>query len=236
MKYFIVSDIHGFYDELMLSLKDKEYDEFNKNHHLIVVGDMADRGPKSKEVLEYLYDLNNNQKATIIKGNHDTFLVEFFEKNWDRVYFNMKHNGFDKTLSSLSGEKITEKSDLNSLHVYLSSKYNHIYKWIEQLPYFYELDKYIFVHGGVDGSLEDWRNTTIRDLIWSKEYEQPPVKDRVVISGHQRVATIRVNTKDYKKLFIEEPHQFEIMYLKDKILIDGFVEISKTINVLTIEI
>ena len=42
MKYFCVSDIHGHYDVLIASLKEKGWDPDNMGHKLIVIGDMVD--------------------------------------------------------------------------------------------------------------------------------------------------------------------------------------------------
>ena len=65
-KYFVISDIHGHYEEMLGSLRLNNFDENNKTHHLLVLGDMFDRGPNSKEILEYLYKLYLEKKVTII--------------------------------------------------------------------------------------------------------------------------------------------------------------------------
>ena len=46
MKYFVISDIHSYYDEMIDSLKNYSFDVSNKEHHLLVLGDLFDRGPK----------------------------------------------------------------------------------------------------------------------------------------------------------------------------------------------
>lgn len=35
MKYFIFSDVHGYYDELMLALNNTEFDKDNTDHVII---------------------------------------------------------------------------------------------------------------------------------------------------------------------------------------------------------
>ena len=42
MKYFVSSDIHGFYDEWQKSLKDNGFDINNPCHKIIVCGDLFD--------------------------------------------------------------------------------------------------------------------------------------------------------------------------------------------------
>ena len=44
VKYFVSSDIHGFYDEWMKALKDAGFDIANDNHKIIVCDDLFDRG------------------------------------------------------------------------------------------------------------------------------------------------------------------------------------------------
>ena len=115
-KYFIISDIHGHYDEMIMALYNYKQDSDNPTHNLIVIGDLFDRGTKSKEVLEYLHPLCIQKKATVILGNHDNFLIEFFDKKYLSVYFNIKHNGTSKTLESFIGREIVDFSDLESIY------------------------------------------------------------------------------------------------------------------------
>jgi len=65
MRKFVVGDIHGCYDELvelieMINLKDEDL--------LIALGDIVDRGNKSKEVYQYLKDRPN---TVVLMGNHE---------------------------------------------------------------------------------------------------------------------------------------------------------------------
>ena len=53
MKYFAVSDCHGFYSNLMFALKNAGFDINNPEHILIVCGDLFDRGEQPKEIFEF---------------------------------------------------------------------------------------------------------------------------------------------------------------------------------------
>lgn len=71
---FVVGDLHGCYDELMLLL---EHVNFNKEQdRLFCVGDLIDRGPKPKECLELLHE----KWFYPVLGNHETLLLEFIHK------------------------------------------------------------------------------------------------------------------------------------------------------------
>lgn len=236
MKYFVISDIHSHYDAMILALEKHGYDTRDKTHHLLVLGDIFDRGPQAKEVLDYLYHLNMLDKATIILGNHDSFLIDFLKKQHQRTFFNVVHNGFGKTLFQLSGIKPTMKN-LNLVQETIEMEYSFLLKWLESFPYYLEIGDYIFVHGGIDGKVHNWKNKlSKRDYIWSREFNLTEIPGKIIVAGHHRVATIISKTKDYPLLFQEHPEFFDILYLDGKILIDRFVEVSNEINVLILDI
>lgn len=99
MKLFVISDIHGCFTETKTELDNAGYDENNKDHLLIVLGDMFDRGEESAEIYEWLRKLSDDHKAVVLHGNHEDFLIDFL-KGKD-CSFNFAHNGFNKTLDSL---------------------------------------------------------------------------------------------------------------------------------------
>jgi len=236
LKYFVISDIHGFYEPMITSLNKAKYDQNNPDHHLIVLGDMFDRGPDSDKVLEFIYPLYQSQKATIIIGNHDTFLLEFLQNDFSKVFFNMTYNAFGTTLDALSQLDPLE-SDLDKAYAKIHARYPFLKDWLASLPYYYELGDYVFVHGGIDGGMLDWKSMMgPKDFIWKREYELPRIPNKIVVAGHTRVATIRKRTHNYNLLFLHNPEYFDILYEEGKILIDRFVEVSQELNVLVLNI
>ena len=234
-RYFVISDIHGHYNEMINALEENGYNHKNDFHHLIVIGDLFDRGLQSKEVLEYLYPLSIEGKATIILGNHENFLVELLEGDYNRVKFNVKHNGTGETLNSLSGINI-DKSKFSDIREKIIGKYPYILEWIKSFPPYLELGNYIFVHGGINGSNSNWRSGSNRDFVWSRQNDLPPISGKTIVVGHSRIATIRYPNVNYKKLITLEPEAFKILHKKGKIFIDSFVEVSKFINVLILDL
>lgn len=237
MKYFVTSDIHGHYKVLIDALKKANYDEDNPNHHLLIIGDMFDRGSESKEVFEYLYRLNQAHKATILLGNHDYFMIEFLEGNFERTRFNINHNGLFSTLSSFVDHELAYEDDLKVFKKRIEERFPYLLSWLKSLPLYLEIKDYIFVHGGVNPNLEDWRKASLRDFVWSYEVNMMPVPGKTVVAGHHRVSTIRYpERRDYQKMHDEHPEFFDPIYLPGKILIDRFVEVSKALNVLVFDL
>ena len=235
-KYFVISDIHGHYDEMVSALEKNGYDSNNLAHHLVVIGDLFDRGTQSKEVLEYLYPLSIEGKATILLGNHEVFLIEYLQGNILRAIFNIKHNGTMKTLVSLTGKDTISTQELELIKTEIIDRYPYLLSWLESLPLYLEIGNYIFVHGGIDGTNENWKESSKRDFIWHRQNSLNPVKGKIMVVGHNRTATIRYPKENYKTLFLHKPEAFEILYEQEKIFIDSYVEISKFINVLILEI
>jgi len=71
MAIWAIGDIQGCYDSLQLLLEKIDFDP--KNDTLWLAGDLVNRGPKSLEVLEYLYSIK--EQVVIVLGNHDIALI-----------------------------------------------------------------------------------------------------------------------------------------------------------------
>ena len=83
---YIVGDIHGCYEEL-LRLEKKIFDHAKKNKKkpfIISVGDIIDRGPCSKEVVEHFMEGRKKGTHDIVMGNHEAMMLgslQFFKPN-----------------------------------------------------------------------------------------------------------------------------------------------------------
>ena len=75
MSHYVIGDVQGCYDELInLCSKIK----FNpKKDTLIFAGDLVNRGPKSREVLNFC--LENKKSIKAVLGHHDFYLLSLIE-------------------------------------------------------------------------------------------------------------------------------------------------------------
>ena len=64
MSSYVIGDVQGCFDELMLLLDKINFD--SKNDELIFAGDLINRGPKSLEVLEFCYE--NKKSIDVVLG------------------------------------------------------------------------------------------------------------------------------------------------------------------------
>ena len=77
MPSYVIGDVQGCFDELMLLLEKINFDP--KNDELIFAGDLINRGPKSLEVLEFC--LENKKSIEVVLGNHDIYLLYLIHQN-----------------------------------------------------------------------------------------------------------------------------------------------------------
>lgn len=255
-KYFVISDIHGFYKETIKALKEKGYDSNNENHMLLVLGDIFDRGNEALEIYNWLKDLTDRNKAIVLKGNHDDFLIKFLtDYNTMENQFNFYNNGLESTIKSFLKQdknireyyKIKEKQNIkiNKFMAFkawnsyakdiINKKYPYLLLWMNSFPYYYETKNYIFTHASLDTECKDFRNPTknFDDLLWDNgTFFKQDLKNinKTVVVGH-------FSTSETRKMYdLENKNSHDILIREDKkiIMIDGIVANTKKVNVLVL--
>ena len=129
MKYFLVSDTHSFYFELMASLKTAGFDKKNKNHTLIVLGDLFDRGPDTLKLYKFLTSIPK-KRCILIRGNHELLYKELLEKDYPESHdFS---NGTVNTFCQIARQQIYD-FDCSESYFERSSYYHYfnVYRGIE---------------------------------------------------------------------------------------------------------
>ena len=145
IEFNIIGDIAGRYKTLQ-----KLLDKMPKNATPVSVGDMVDRGPYSKEVLDFFM---NNGKA--ILGNHEHMMIDFYRQNdfYQRGIWLM--NGGVKALNSFGVPEfepggMSHKDLIELTHQKIDEKY---IKYLESLPKFIETDDLIITHAPINPSI-----------------------------------------------------------------------------------
>ena len=214
-KYFIVSDIHSFFLEFRSSLFRAGFRKKNKNHILIVLGDIFDRGPGSRDVYDYIRSIPKERRI-LIRGNHELLLRDAIKS---RVFYDTDYrNGTLGTIMQFTG---CEYADCvyDPGFVCDEFKKNEILDWIfgPEWQNYAEIGNYIFVHSWIpvsigDGSKyydldpnsrlqyrSDWREASQQD--WEKAMWYNPVilaskglkpQGSTVVCGHWHTSDFRV--------------------------------------------
>jgi serine/threonine protein phosphatase 1 len=105
-KYFCVADVHSFYDEMICALNKAGYDKNNPDHIFVSCGDLFDRGPQAREMLEFVNSIPNERKI-LIMGNHEILMRQMI---WNGMYPRMidKMNGTWQTACDITGADSAE--------------------------------------------------------------------------------------------------------------------------------
>ena len=141
---YVIGDVHGEFDDLRELLN-----KIPSNSDIYFVGDLVDRGRKSKEVIEYIRKMNYQT----VLGNHEKMMIEFSDY-FLKEYPNIPFIGFIDTWIKNGGKQTLQSYGLieqSSLDGKITCKVNEkafckfrddIY-WLKKLPLYIELDKKI---------------------------------------------------------------------------------------------
>lgn len=154
MALFVISDIHGRFNEFMELLRFSGID--TSKDTLINLGDMVNRGPDSYKVVEWFKVEQQSYKNNVISlyGNHEDILLgRYFGNIQDDVFYHKKIGG-----------KATEESYKKDAGRFLTS---HI-DFIRSLPTYYCMGDYIFFHGGLDIT-KPLNQQKFENLLWDKD-------------------------------------------------------------------
>jgi serine/threonine protein phosphatase 1 len=173
MKYFAISDIHGYSEEFETLLYRSKFDY--ENDHLIFCGDFCDRGPSVVGVIDIFERIKN---LTWILGNHDIWAGSFLEQKLgikleDRVF-----PPADFTLPDLwisNGGLYPYRLMKNMCISEATRIYNHLKKGIYSFTVDIGDSKYGFVHAGIPAGATfeevDWHyKVWDRDLYFEAQY------------------------------------------------------------------
>lgn len=242
-KFFVTSDIHSFYDELITALNNAGFDENNEDHYLVVCGDCWDRGPDSTKVWRYLKDL---PRKVLVRGNHEQLLLNCCERGYP-----MQHdisNGTAKTIFHLGyGDEFEDWCKYTLVKVR---------PLIDRMVNYFETKNYIFVHSWIpvinkDGlpahytygrKFEfnpDWRNASQEDwdaATWGNPFamaDRGLMPDKTIVFGHWHCSTGWAKAEGRSEF--EDDAKFDPYYGDGFIGIDACTAHSGKCNVVVIE-
>lgn len=121
MANYIVGDIQGCFDELMLLLQQCRFDKTQDT--LWVAGDLVARGPQSLQTLRFIKSLGD--RAKVVLGNHDLHLIA--------VSLGIRNNkAKDKTAA-----------------IFESTDGPELLSWLRQQPLLAEHPEFVVCHAGI---------------------------------------------------------------------------------------
>lgn len=194
---YIISDIHGCYDEYMELLRKIN---FKDSDELYILGDVVDKGPHPIKVIQ---DMMMRTNVFPIIGNHDYIAllmlkklsVEITSENVDSImtnddmlsYMHWMSDGGETTIKEFKTLDMEEREDILE---YLEEEFSIYHKLIVK-------DKrYILVHAGINkfDETKELEEYDLKDLLfyrtdYSKRYFSE--KNTYLVTGHTPTVKIR---------------------------------------------
>lgn len=114
--FLAVGDIHGCYQEFVdLLLKagflindGKVTRSYDSPHHILLLGDLVDKGPKVRDIISLIYRSMKDEESDLfilITGNHDLFFHQWFAGERDDCSQEKRQNYYDSTLHLQNDEE-----------------------------------------------------------------------------------------------------------------------------------
>jgi len=170
---YAIGDIHGCIKTLEKLIN--KIIQKDTNPQFYSVGDLIDRGPDAKAVIDFFMDLKMTYPVQIIRGNHEEMMLNTLFRGAENWYF----NGAEKTLHNFTNHSTHSETDLNKI---IPEKY---IRFISSLPYYIELEDYFIVHAGFNFA----GNNPFEDtdaMVWTRTEENNPefTNNKKIIHGH----------------------------------------------------
>lgn len=190
--YYAIGDVHGEIDKLdrLLEYAREDARRLGAAYQIVFLGDLIDRGPDSRSVVQRAIDIASRGEGAVIKGNHEELMLNAYV-NWDTTgvhYWAI--NGGDETIASYkeaNGNHADWRDAIDAHHVY----------FVRSLPTIVrdEARGLVFVHGGIDPKTFPNCDDEIR--MWTRSHkffdpgrwpERPELVGIVVVHGHTPTA------------------------------------------------
>ncbi len=198
MGNWVIPDLHGCVKTLRALVEDKIKPTHGDTIYLL--GDYIDRGPDPKGVIDYLMELQEQgYNVKPLRGNHEEYILLaldneinlkkkfFFFRERNKLFDEWMRSGGRSTLASFGVKHVNE----------IPKKY---IEWIKSLEFYYDLEKYVLVHAGMNLYRKDPFDDK-HAILWSRSFTPEPEKigNKTVIHGHVPVSI------DFLQTILQDP-------------------------------
>jgi serine/threonine protein phosphatase 1 len=184
---FVIGDVHGCIQTFRYLVEDVL--QLVPTDTLFLLGDIIDRGPGSKAVIDYIMELSGSSTLRPIMGNHEFMMLRSLED--ENVFRMWILNGCTQTLINF-GVEPSMVNYWNSVSLIPPVYFDFFKGW----PLYEETDDFFFVHAGLDIFSRDPLND-VRTLLWTRNEDAPQdiLKGRKLIHGHTPVALSQIQER-----------------------------------------
>jgi serine/threonine protein phosphatase 1 len=187
-RVYAIGDIHGrldLFEQLLARIDEDDAERGPAETSLVLLGDLIDRGPASRGVVERAIGLSLSGKVRILAGNHEEMLLSGLE-NEDVLRHFLRHGGKETLFSyGLTPEEYSA-GRLDQLRERAAELVpaDHL-AFMRAMEDQVIIGDYLFVHAGIRPDLALDRQV-VSDLRWIRRdfLDHPGLHSHMVVHGH----------------------------------------------------
>jgi serine/threonine protein phosphatase 1 len=164
---FVIGDIHGCFNTFRCLLEKQIIPTLED--HVYLLGDYIDKGPDSKKTLNYIIKLiKKGFKVYPLRGNHEQDVLDVAANEPELLNWLLRKS-----------PDLLKNGTLRKKHI----------KFLNSLPYYYELPDFYLVHGGFNFEIKNPFKDT-KTMLWRRmpsELNAPFADNKTIIHGHQPI-------------------------------------------------
>lgn len=196
MRLYVIGDVHGHLDPLKAA-HDRIFRDGGRDATVAHVGDLIDRGPDSRGVVDYLMTGQAQGRPwTVTRGNHDRFLPQYLSQpDWvdpslgSKLHWTL-HSGLGapETLRSYGVDTALPPERLLAEAKRAVPTGHRVF--LASLPLYVLHPLALVVHAGIRPGV-DLLNQTEEDLVWIRQgfLNTPHDHGPLVVHGHTAIQT-----------------------------------------------
>lgn len=155
VKLYVVSDVHGYYYELIAALTKQGWFDDPGPKKLVVCGDLMDRGGNALKMQEFMMELLAKDQLIFIRGNHEDLMLlmlddilDDLESFADYRSYHIRNRTLD-TAAQLTMFSFPEFIARSRDFVFKTRQTDFVKTLIPASVNYFETKNYIFVHGWI---------------------------------------------------------------------------------------
>ncbi|MBA4353485.1 MAG: serine/threonine protein phosphatase [Novosphingobium sp.] len=187
-RVYAIGDIHGRLDLFELLLERIEADDAARGRadtRLILLGDLIDRGPDSRGVVDRAMALMQGGKVRVLAGNHEEMLLGSLGHEETLRHF-LRHGGKETLFSYGLSQEEYSRAKLEPLRERMAELVPHAHiAFMQAMENMVVIGDYLFVHAGIRPGVP-LDQQMVPDLRWIRgEFlDHGAPHSHLVIHGH----------------------------------------------------
>jgi len=170
MRTLAIGDVHGCHRALIAL---SNFVPFEEDDQIVMLGDYVDRGPHSKQVLEWVMQRVEQGNCIPLMGNHEIMLLAAVDGQMPIVQW--EHCGGRETLRSYAHGGMPSVDHIDPEHVDFIRN---------NLLRYHETETHLFAHAGMLANIPPDQQADY-DLFWDRfDLVGPHRSGKIVICGH----------------------------------------------------